>query len=57
MQQPRGQEIKKGQVTKTAGFYREKPLGERQPSPWVGEFKGRALGILTLTGNPIKGRD
>lgn len=31
----------KRQRYKTAGLYREKPLGEVQPSPWAGEFGGR----------------
>jgi hypothetical protein len=25
--------------TKMSGFYREKPLGEGQPSPWAGKFR------------------
>lgn len=28
----------KGQIIKMSGLYREKPLGERQPSHWTGEF-------------------
>lgn len=37
--QPGGQKYKKKQVTKMSGLFMEEPLGEGQPSPWVGEFR------------------
>lgn len=35
--------------TKMSGFYREKPLGEGQPSPWAGKFRvgGRVCHVGT----------
>lgn len=32
-------EDRSGGETKMSGFYREKPLGEGQPSPWAGKFR------------------
>lgn len=49
---PRGQKVKGQQVTKVAGFYREEPLWEGQPSPWDEEFKveGRVGQPYSVTG-------
>lgn len=43
-----------GKRNKMAGLYREKPQGERQPSPWAGEFTAEGCMCQPY---PVTGRD
>jgi hypothetical protein len=55
---PRRSKVKKGEVTKVYGLYREGPLGEEQPSNWAGEFrvKGGVCQPYPVTGLGDNGR-